>query len=236
MLAQKRATTSRPSYSKGIGGIELTTSSVRRATSASRSADSHARTNLATTASSEGESEAGGGSRSAAGGRRRCRLARPFEGAVDRFDGRVQHVGHLVRVESEDVAQDEDSELARRQDLQGGHEGQRDGFGLLVAGLRAERHVDRALEEGVGKWLEPHDLAEPGRLGRFNLGHVPLLGRASAGRPTRVEAPVGGDPVEPGAERGAAFEPSEALPGGQQRVLEGVLGVLEGSEHPVAVQ
>jgi hypothetical protein len=209
----------------------MKTSSVSNATSASRSAASYARTNFATIASSEGESEAGGGSRSAAGGRRRCRLARPFEGAVDRFDGRVQHVGHLVRVESEDVAQDEDSELARRQDLQGGHEGQRDGFGLLVAGLRAERHVDRALEEGVGKWLEPHDLAEPGRLGRFNLGHVPLLGRAS-----RVEAPVGGDPVEPGAERGAAFEPSEALPGGQQRVLEGVLGVLEGSEHPVAVQ
>jgi hypothetical protein len=25
------------------------------------------------------------------------------------------------------------------------------------------------------------------------------------------------------------------LPGGQQRVLEGVLGVLEGAEHPVAV-
>jgi hypothetical protein len=25
------------------------------------------------------------------------------------------------------------------------------------------------------------------------------------------------------------------LPGSQQRVLEGVLGILEGSEHPVAV-
>jgi hypothetical protein len=84
-------------------------------------------------------------------------------------------------VESEDVAQDEDGELARRQDLKGGHEGQRDGFGLLVAGLRAERHVDRTLEEGVWKWLEPYDFAEPGRLRRFNLGHVPLLGRASAG-------------------------------------------------------
>src|SRR6266516_659946 len=95
--------------------------------------------------------------------------AGPFERAVDRFDGRVEHVGHLVRVESEDVAQGEDGELARRQDLEGGHEGQGDGFGLLVAGLRAERHVDRTLEEGVGKWLEPYDLAESGRLGRYNL-------------------------------------------------------------------
>jgi hypothetical protein len=30
ILAQKRATRSRPSYSKGIGGIEMKTSSVRR--------------------------------------------------------------------------------------------------------------------------------------------------------------------------------------------------------------
>ena len=122
-------------------------------------------------------------------------------------------------MESEDVAQDEDSELARRQDLKGGHESQRDRFGLLVAGLRAKRHVDRTLEEGVGKWLEPYDLAEPGRLGRFNLGHVPLLGGSSAGRATHVEAPVGGDPVEPCAYRGASLESSEALPCGQQRFL-----------------
>src|SRR5712664_4971804 len=117
-------------------------------------------------------------------------------------------------MESEDVAQDEDGELARGQDLKSGHKSQRDGFGLLVAGLRAERHLDRTLQEGVGKWLEPYDLAEPGRLGRFNPGHVPLLGGSSAGRATRVEAPVGGDPVEPGADRGAPLEPSEALPGG----------------------
>jgi hypothetical protein len=115
-------------------------------------------------------------------------------------DSTVEHVGYLVGVESEDVAQDEGGELARRQDLQGGHEGQGDGFGLLVAGLGAERHVDRALEEGIGIRLEPYDFAAPSRLWWFNPGHVPLLGRASAGRATGVEAAVGGDPVEPGAE------------------------------------
>ena len=161
--------------------------------------------------------------------------SRAFEGTVDRFDRRIQHVGHLARVKSQDVAQDENGELARWQDLKCCQERQRDGFGLLVAGLRAKRDVDRALEHCVGKWLEPYDLAEPRRLGRFNFGHVPLPGRASAGRAARVEAPVGGDPVEPGAERGASLEPSEALPGSQQRVLERILGVLEGSEHPVAV-
>ena len=97
----------------------------------------------------------------------------PLEGAVDRIDGRVEHVGHLVRAEPEDVAQDEHGDLARRQNLQCRHERQGDGFGLLVAGLRAD-------QQRVGKWLEPSDFAEPGRFWRFNRGHVPLLGGASA--------------------------------------------------------
>ncbi len=54
----------------------MKTSSVSRATSASRSADSHARANMATIASSAGEPAAGGGWWPAAGCCRRCRLAR----------------------------------------------------------------------------------------------------------------------------------------------------------------
>src|SRR5438132_208003 len=73
-----------------------------------------------------------------------------FEGTVGRFEGHLQHAGHLAGVEPKDVAQDEDGDLAWRQQLQGGHEGQRDGFGLLVAGLRPGRHGDGTLEEGVG--------------------------------------------------------------------------------------
>ena len=150
--------------------------------------------------------------------------------------GHLQHAGHLAGVESEDVAQDEDGELARRQQLQGGYEGQRDGFGLLVAGLRPGRRVGGALEEGVRKRLQPDGLVARRRHGRFELRHVPLLGRAPARRAARVEAPVGGDLVQPGAQRGAFLgEPADALPGGQHRLLDGVLGVGEGSEHPVAV-
>jgi len=77
---------------------------------------------------------------------------RTFEDAVERFGRRV-HVGNLVRMETEDVAQDENGELARWQKLKGGHKGQGDGFGLLIAGLRAERHADSTREESVGKWL-----------------------------------------------------------------------------------
>src|SRR5262245_15301455 len=98
-----------------------------------------------------------------------------------------------------------------------------------------ERYIDHTLEQGVGIWLEPHDFAEPGWLGRFNIGHVPLLGRASAGGAARAEARVGGDSVEPRADRGPALISVEASPGGQEGVLDGVLGVLQGSEHPVAV-
>jgi hypothetical protein len=76
MLAQKRATTSRPWYSRGIGGMETLTSAVSKATSASTSPDCHARTNFSTSACSACEPGAGGGSRSLIGGRRRCRVAR----------------------------------------------------------------------------------------------------------------------------------------------------------------
>jgi hypothetical protein len=138
-------------------------------------------------------------------------------------------------VESEDVAQDENGELPRRQNLKGGDEGQGDRLGLLVACLGAERHVDLSRKESVWQWLEPYHLAEPGRLGRFNLWHVPLLGGSSTGRASRIEAPVGGDPVEPGAERGALLESSETLPRCQQRVLQSVLGILKRPKHPVTV-
>ena len=92
-------------------------------------------------------------------------------------------LGHLAGVEPEDVAQDEHGELARRQDLQGGHEGEGDGFGLLVAGLGAGRQGGRTGQERVGVRLEPDGLAEPGRLGWLDPGNVPrLAGRRLAVR------------------------------------------------------
>ena len=52
----------------------------------------------------------------------------------------------------------------------------------------------------------------------------------------RVQARVGRDPVEPGAQRAAALEPRQAAPRAQQRLLQRVLGVVERAEHPVAVR
>ena len=50
-----------------------------------------------------------------------------------------------------------------------------------------------------------------------------------------VEADVGGDAVQPRAQRGAALEPVEAPPGPHHRLLHGVLGLERRAEHPVAV-
>ena len=52
----------------------------------------------------------------------------------------------------------------------------------------------------------------------------------------RVQAAVGGDPVEPGAHRRAPLELVKPAPGRQQRLLKEVLGVLQRAEDPVAVQ
>ncbi len=160
---------------------------------------------------------------------------RPFERAGHRLDSRFEHVGHLAGVETEDVAQDEHGELARRQHLQSGHERKRDGFGLFVAGLGTERHTERVLEQHVGKRLEPRDLAEPGRLGRFDTDNVPRLRGTAACRTQRVETLIRRDPVEPRADGRAARVSIETLPRGQQRALQRVLRVLQRAEHPVAV-
>src|SRR5215475_853145 len=70
------------------------------------------------------------------------------------------------------------------QDLKGRHERQRDRFGLLVAGLRAERHVDGALEEASG-YGSSHTTS-PSRVGSggstLGTSHS-LAGRLLAARP-----------------------------------------------------
>ena len=72
-------------------------------------------------------------------------------------------------MESEDVAQDEDGELARRQDLKGGHKIQGDGFGLLVAGL----------------WVPSGTSITPSRRASGNgSSHTTLLSRDGSGGST----------------------------------------------------
>ena len=60
--------------------------------------------------------------------------------------------------------------------------------------------------------------------------------RRQAGVAQRVQAPVSGDLVQPGAHGGPFLEPVKPAPGRQQGFLQHVLGVLDRAEDPVAVQ
>ena len=71
------------------------------------------------------------------------------------------------------------------------------------------------------------------RLGRrpvVDRQHAPLLAVEL------VQARVGGDPVQPRAQRRAALEVAAPAPGAQAHLLQDVLGVVRGAEHPVAVR
>jgi hypothetical protein len=51
----------------------------------------------------------------------------------------------------------------------------------------------------------------------------------------RIEADVGGDPVEPGAKRGSTIEAVQAAPGADQRFLQSVVGVDARAEHAITM-
>src|SRR5262249_27888861 len=116
------------------------------------------------------------------------------------------------------------------------HERQGDGFALVVANLRARRSVDCTLEQRIRERLEPDYFAEPCRFEQGHPGHIPFLGRPSAGLAAGGEASLCGAAVTPGAGRSALLEFCKTLPRRQQRVLEGVFGVLERPEHAVAMR
>jgi hypothetical protein len=134
------------------------------------------------------------------------------------------------------VPQDQHRPLRRGQVLQRGQERQLDGLpgrdrsaGLVLG--RGGR-----LQQAIGERLQPRDV-RAGRQGRARIRRRPQVrGQDPPGAPVdRIEAGVGGDPVEPGPQRRAALEPGEVAPGAQERLLHQVLGVLDRAEHPVAV-
>ena len=69
-----------------------------------------------------------------------------------------------------------------------------------------------------------------------DTGPPSSIGRARrCGVPQHVETHVRGDLVQPGAHRGAALEAVHRLPGAEQGLLHGVLGLGARAEHAVAV-
>ena len=167
----------------------------------------------------------------------RRRLAPASQHAVDRRDGSPQEIGCLAGGETEHVAQDQHGTLAGRQVLQRRDECQLDALPLLETGLGSRVAVrDPELLIGVG--LDPHGLGEgvgetvAGTRGR------PMVDWEHAFRPScdHVEAGVGRDPVEPRTQRATLLELLQPAPRAEQRVLEGVVGVVDRAQHPVAVR
>jgi hypothetical protein len=119
-----------------------------------------------------------------------------------------------------------------------GEEGERDRFTGLIAGVRFGAGVGDPFEQRVRVGLEPQCRGVAGGLGRDERQPraAQCARRAPSAVAQHVQAAVGGDPVEPGAQRRALLERVQRAPGREQRVLHGVLGILERAEHPVAVE
>ena len=113
--------------------------------------------------------------------------------------------------------------------LERGDERELDGLALLVAG------VDRQLVIRVG--LNPDRLDERRSGVVVRIGGRAVVDRQNSRRAPldQAQAGVGGDPVQPRAQRAAAFEPRQPAPGAQQRFLERILRVGHRAEHPIAV-
>jgi hypothetical protein len=118
--------------------------------------------------------------------------------------------------------------------LQAGDERQLGRLPQLVARLGPGREIRQPVQQHVRVGLHPDRVGLPGRLGRAS--HQRHLARPSPAVAQRVQAAVGRDLVQPGAERGAALEADQAAPGREQGLLQHVLSVLHRAENLVAVQ
>ena len=135
------------------------------------------------------------------------RRAGALERAVDRGDAGVERLAGLLRRESEHLAQDQDGALVGGEQLEGRDERELDRLALLVA--RVGRGVAVLDAEGlVGVGLDPDRLDHRLADAAVRVGRRAVVDRQDALRAPldRVQAGVGGDPVEPGAQRAPPLE------------------------------
>jgi hypothetical protein len=92
------------------------------------------------------------------------------------------------------------------------------------------------VEEPIGVRLQPREVGRRERPGAELRRRDSLVGDQAA-RPALEDSQtgVGGDAVEPGAERRIAPIRGSSLPGPQECLLECILRILERAEHPVGV-
>ena len=161
--------------------------------------------------------------------------AGPLQRAVDGRHARFEELGDLGRLPTQDLAQDQDCSLPRRQMLQRGHERQ-------ANGLASCRDLARVILGGEHPLVG--DGRHPGVLGQ-HLPEEVLLGRRRRTQlhgpgsplttPQHVETHVGGDAVQPRPHARASLEGVGGAPRPYERLLHGVVGLEGRAEHAVAV-
>jgi hypothetical protein len=154
-----------------------------------------------------------------------------LEGTLNGGFAGLEHVRDLRRSETEHVAQHQHRALSRWQVVEGGHKRQAYCLLELIAHLRSGRGIGDRVEEGAGVWLQPDRLAAARGLRRLGERHP---GQATSLVPQSVQRAIGRDAIKPRAQRGSPVEALEPAPGGQQCLLEMVLGVLDRAEDAVA--
>ena len=167
--------------------------------------------------------------------RRGGHLAQPGAGALQRALDRggtgAEHPGDIVGREGQHLPQDEYCPLPGRQVLKAGDEREPQALpeAAITAGSPDSGSPARRESAAAMSRLPPGSAPFPGP-GRQGP-RAAAAGHAAAGRSGRCT----GDLVQPCAHRGPALEPAVGAPGPQVGLLDQVLRVVEGAEHPVAV-
>ena len=144
-----------------------------------------------------------------------------LQGAVDRRDADLQQVCYLDGAPGQHVAEDEGGALPGGQPLQRGDECQRDALAPFGDGGRVGVRVRELVQEAVGVGLQVPDLAGGHRAAGFGADDLQAAGA--------------GNPVQPVAQRRLALIGVQRPPGVEQRILQGLVCLVEGPQHPVGV-
>jgi hypothetical protein len=119
---------------------------------------------------------------------------------------------------------DEGRTLPWRQDLECGQERQLDRLAFDGHGVGFRIGGRDLVQQGIGVRLDPRHPADG-----------PHRRRPAVPAADQVDADVRRDAVQPRAEQLGAVEPVPAPPGAEERLLDGVLRVVERGQHAVAV-
>ena len=170
----------------------------------------------------------------------RCkRRAGPLQCAVDRSGRGAEQTRRLDGRPPQHVGEQQGGPLPGRQKLDRGDEGELHGLARLVPRFRTGLAVDEACKLRVRVRLQPGDVGCGPACGR-PVGGRPsgLLKKAMRPRPglEGIEAAVGGDRVEPTADRAASVEFRPPAPGPQKGVLDEVVRLVQRAHHPVTVE